>query len=96
MAIVERIVERVGDRQAARWDRFGGPSRALRWSMHHPWWVTVGVAVPLAVVLAAAFGVPPLSPLLLVVVLVAPIHPVLEAQRRIYERWSNGQSEIRS
>jgi hypothetical protein len=87
VAVAERIVTFVGDRQAARWDRFGGPGPVLAWCFRHPWLITVGVAVILAVLLGSVFGVPPFSPLVLVVVLVAPIQPVLRAQQRVYDRW---------
>jgi hypothetical protein len=91
VAVAERIVTFVGDRQAARWDRFGGPGPVLAWCFGHPWLVTVGVAVILAVLLGSVFGVPPFSPLVLVVVLVAPIQPVLRAQQRVYDRWRAGR-----
>jgi hypothetical protein len=87
VAIVQRLVALVGDRQAARWDRFGGPGPTLRWCFRHPWLVTIGVGALLAVALGSVFGVPPFSPLVLVVVLVAPIQPVLRAQQRVHERW---------
>lgn len=88
MAVRERIATILGDRLAARWDRLGGPGPVWRWSLQHPWLVTGGVAVVLAVVLGATFGVPPFSPLVLVLMLVAPIQPVLAAQRRVHDRWS--------
>jgi hypothetical protein len=91
VAIVQRIVALVGDRQAARWDRFGGPGPGLRWCFRHPWLVTIGVGVLLAVALGSVFGVPPFSPLVLVVVLVAPIQPILRAQQRVHDRWVSGR-----
>lgn len=87
MAVIDRLVALAGGRLAARWDRFGAPGPAMVWSMHHPWLVTAVIAVVLGMVLAAAFGVPPFSPLVLVLVLVAPIAPILTAQRRIHDRW---------
>ena len=93
MAIVQRILAFIGDRQAARWDRFGGPGPVLRWCFGHPWLVTVAIAGVLAAVLAAVFGVPPFSPLVLVLVLVAPIAPVLRAQARLHERWTRDRPD---
>lgn len=89
MSVVDRVAATVVERQRVRWDRLGGPSGLWRWSMHHPWSVTVGVAVVLAGVLAASFGVPPFSPLVLVMALVAPIPFVLRLQQRAYRRWSS-------
>lgn len=89
MSVVDRVAATVVERQRVRWDRLGGPGALWRWSMHHPWSVTVGVAVVLAGVLAAAFGVPPFSPLVLVMLLVAPIPFVLRLQQRAYRRWSS-------
>jgi hypothetical protein len=93
VAIAERILAFIGDRQAARWDRFGGPGPVLRWCFGHPWLVTVAIAGVLAVVLGAVFGVPPFSPLVLVIVLVAPIAPVLRAQAQIHDRWVQGRPD---
>lgn len=87
MTIVQRVLASIGDRQAARWERFGGPGPALRWCFRHPWLVTIGVATFLAVALGAVFGVPPFSPLVLVVVLVAPIQTILRALSRVHARW---------
>ena len=87
MAIVQRVLRFIGDRQAARWDRFGGPGPALRWSFRHPWLVTFTIAGLLAVALGAVFGVPPFSPLVLVIVLVSPVAPVLRMLSRIHDRW---------
>jgi len=87
VAIVQRVLRFIGDRQAARWDRFGGPGPALRWSFRHPWLVTLTTAGLLAVALGAVFGVPPFSPLVLVIVLVSPVAPVLRMLSRIHDRW---------
>ena len=87
MAIVQRVLRFIGDRQAARWDRFGGPGPALRWSFRHPWLVTFTIAGLLAVALGAVFGVPPFSPLVLVIVLVSPVAPFLRMLSRIHDRW---------
>jgi hypothetical protein len=93
VAIVQRILAFIGERQAARWDRFGGPGPALRWCFGHPWLVTVAIAGVLAVVLGAVFGVPPFSPLVLVIVVVAPIAPVLRALAQIHARWTGRRPE---
>ncbi len=70
-----------------RWDRLGGPGPVLRWSMQHRWLVSIGAALILAVVLGATFGVPPVSPLILVLVFVAPVPFWLRTERNAYERW---------
>lgn len=90
---VQRILRFVGDRQARRWDRFGGPGPVLRWCFSHPWLVTVALAGVLAVALGAVFGVPPFSPLVLVIVLVSPVAPVLRVLSRIHDRWVGGHPD---
>jgi hypothetical protein len=87
VSLVQRLIAVVAERQVRRWDRLGPPGPTWRWCLLHPWLVTLGVGTVLAVVLGAVFGVPPFSPLLLVLVLIAPIQPVLRAQRRVHDRW---------
>jgi len=70
-----------------QWDRLGGPGPILRWSMQHRWLVTIGLAVVLAVVLGATFGIPPISPLFLVLLFVAPVPFWLRAEANAYARW---------
>ncbi|MFW5933974.1 MAG: hypothetical protein ACOCT8_04505, partial [Actinomycetota bacterium] len=47
----------------------------------------VVVALGLGAVFAAVFGVPPVSPLVLVALVVAPLYPWLRAERRLYHEW---------
>lgn len=91
MTIVQRILAFLGDRQAARWDRFGGPGPVLRWCFSHPWVVAIALAGVLAVALGAVFGVPPFSPLVLVIALVAPVAPILRTLSTMHERWTGRQ-----
>jgi len=74
-----------------RWHREDGPGPVLRWSCQHPWLVTGVIAALLTVVLGLTFGIPPLSPLFLVFVFVAPIPWWLRAEHRIYQWWRDGQ-----
>jgi hypothetical protein len=96
VSLARRLLRLLGDRQAARWERFGGPGPVLRWCFRHPWLVTIALASLLAVALGAVFGVPPFSPLVLVVVLVAPVAPVLRVLARIHDRWAAAESDSRS
>jgi len=86
-ARIERLRRRLEDARLRQWHREDGPGPVLRWSLLHPWSVTAGVAVVLTVVLGATFGIPPLSPLLLVALFVAPVPWWLRSERRVYLRW---------
>lgn len=88
MVLIDRltgVLRRVRFRQ---WDLDGGPAPVLRLAMRGPLVTTIVVAVGLGVVFAAVFGVPPVSPLVLVVLVVAPLYPWLRAERRLYREWS--------
>lgn len=86
-AVEARLAGPLRDYRFRQWDRDGGPSAPLRWSMAHPVVVTVGVALLLGVLFGATFGVPPLSPFVLVALLCAPILPWLRSQHRLYVQW---------
>lgn len=87
MALEERLAAPLRAYRFRQWDREGGPSSALRWSMAHSVLVTVAVTLLVGVVFAVVFGVPPLSPLVLVIVLCAPLRPWLRSQHRLYVQW---------
>jgi Flp pilus assembly protein TadB len=84
---VERLGRTMEEARLRQWRREEGPGPVLRWSLHHPWLVTGALAAVLTVVLGATFGIPPLSPLLLVALFVAPVPWWLRRERRVYERW---------
>jgi hypothetical protein len=72
------------------WDLAGGPGPVLRWAMRHRWVATLALTITLVAVLGVTFGIPPFSPLVLVVLLVAPFPWWLRAERRLFERWQAG------
>ncbi len=86
-ALTERLQRSWRQARLTQWDREDGPGPVLRWSIDHPWAVTVIVAAVLTVVLGATFGIPPVSPLMLVVIVVAPLPLWLRAERRILAEW---------
>ena len=95
IAVLGRSIAGVGDRirriirteHLRTWDRNGGPGVGLRLAMRRPLTTAVVVFVVLAGVLVATFGVPPFSPLALIVLVVAPIPPWLQAERSVYDEW---------
>ena len=88
---LRRWRERLEQARLRQWYREDGPGPGLRWSCQHPWLVTGAVAVLLTVVLGLTFGIPPLSPLVLVFVFVAPVPWWLRREHRVYQRWRDGQ-----
>jgi hypothetical protein len=70
-----------------QWRTNGDPARLYREIVDHPVVTTVVVAVVVGVILAWTFGVPPVSPLVLVVVLVAPLPFWLRLERGILAEW---------
>lgn len=88
-----QLTGRVERARLRQWVREGGPGPVLRWSLEHPWTVTAAVALVLTVILGWTFGIPPLSPLLLVLVFVAPLPWWLRAEHRVYRRWLEQGSE---
>lgn len=86
-ALLTRVRERIELARLRQWRREDGPGPGLRWSCRHPWVVTGSLAILLTVVLGFTFGIPPLSPLILVFVFIAPVPWWLSVERRIYERW---------
>jgi hypothetical protein len=85
--IAERLQRAWEESRQRQWDLEDGPGPILVWCFDHPWLVTVGLAAVLTGVLGATFGIPPVSPLALVVVFVAPVPWWLRAERRLHERW---------
>lgn len=87
MAIIDRLTGLLRNVRFRQWDLDGGPAPVLRLAIRAPLAMTVAVALVLGVVFAAVFGVPPVSPLVLVVLVVAPLYPWLRAERRLYREW---------
>ena len=91
MALLGRLTDGIRrvirDEHLRTWDRNGGPGAVLRLAMRRPLVSAVVVAVVLAAVLVATFGVPPYSPLGLIVLVVAPIVPWLRAEQAVYGEW---------
>lgn len=84
---LQRLLQQERFRQ---WRRQGGPAASYRWVVEHPLLVAVAVAIVVGAILAATFGVPPLSPLVLVVVVVAPVPFWLRVEHRILAAWDAG------
>lgn len=78
------------DERFRQWRVNGDPARAYRRIVEHPVPTTVVVAVVVGAILAATFGVPPVSPLLLIVVLVSPLPFWLRLERGILDEWDHG------
>jgi hypothetical protein len=91
MALLGRVtggIRRVIREEHLRtWDRNGGPGAVLRAAMKRPMVTALVVAAVLGAVLIATFGVPPFSPLALIVLVVAPIVPWLRAERAVHDEW---------
>ena len=91
MALVGRLTDAIRriirEEHLRTWDRNGGPGAVLRLAMRRPAVTAVVVAIVLAAVLVATFGVPPFSPLGLIVLVVAPIGPWLRAERAVHAEW---------
>lgn len=68
-------------------DRDDGPGVVLRAAARAPVVTTSVVALLLAAVLVVTFGVPPVSPLLLVPVVCAPLLPWLRLEARAHRTW---------
>lgn len=87
MAVVDRLTALLRRIRFRQWDLDGGPAPLLRLAVRAPLSITVVVALGLGAVFAAVFGVPPVSPLVLVALVVAPLYPWLRAERRLYHQW---------
>ncbi len=87
MAVVNRLTGLLRNVRFRQWDLDGGPAPVLRLAIRSPLATTAAVAIGLGAVFAAVFGVPPVSPLVLVVLVVAPLYPWLRAERRLYHEW---------
>jgi Flp pilus assembly protein TadB len=86
-AAVDRLRRAWQTSRQRRWDLEGGPGPLLTWALSHPWIVTIGLAAILGAVLGSTFGVPPVSPLVLVVLLIVPVAWWLRGERRLHDRW---------
>lgn len=85
--VIDRLTAVLRRVRMRQWDLDGGPGPVLRLAVRAPLATTASLAVALAAVFAAVFGVPPVSPLVLVVLVVAPLYPWLRAERRLYHAW---------
>ncbi len=82
-----RLAERYEALRARHWDLEGGPGVALRWCSAHPILTAVLLAVGLTAVFGAVFGIPPLSPLVIVVALVGAVSWWLHGEAERIRRW---------
>lgn len=73
-----------------QWRLNGDPAPTYRRIVEHPVVTTVVVAVVVGAILAVTFGVPPVSPLFLIVVLVSPLPFWLRLERGILDEWDHG------
>ncbi len=94
MVLVDRLTGLLRRVRFRQWDVDGGPTSVLRLAMRGPLVTTVVVAGGLAGVFAAVFGVPPVSPLVLVVIVVAPLYPWLRSERRLYREWLERDPDV--
>jgi len=81
------------DERFRQWRVNGAPARSYRRIIDHPMVTTVVVAVVVGGILAATFGIPPVSPLFLLVALVSPLPFWLRLERGILEEWDHGPPE---
>lgn len=75
------------DERFRQWRVNGDPASSYRRIVEHPVVTTVVVAVVVGAILAATFGVPPVSPLFLIVVLVSPLPFWLRLEQGILDEW---------
>jgi hypothetical protein len=91
MALLGRLTDAIRrvirEEHLRTWDRNGGPGVVLRVAMRRPLVSAVVIAFALAAVLVVTFGVPPFSPLALIVVVVAPVVPWLRAEQAVHDEW---------
>lgn len=73
-----------------QWRQQGGPAPSYRRIVRHPLLVAAGVTIVVGGILATTFGIPPLSPLFLLVVVVAPVPFWLRVEHRILAAWDAG------
>jgi hypothetical protein len=85
-----RIAGRFVALRAATIARDGGPGRVLRLAARAPAVSTAVLVLVLGTVFAGTFGVPPISPLFLVVLLCAPVYPWLRLEARAIAAWQAG------
>lgn len=82
-----RLAARYVEVRAVTMERDGGPGLALRWSARAPLATTLVLAVVVAAVLVVTFGVPPVSPLFLILVVCGPVYPWLRLESRAQAAW---------
>ncbi len=91
MGVVQRVTDALHrgmrNERFRQWRLQDGPSRAYRGVIGHPALVTAAVACVVGGGLALTFGVPPVSPLFLVFVAVAPLPLWLRMERDILADW---------
>lgn len=92
-AVARTLRRWLRDERFRQWRVNGDPARAYRRIIDHPMVTTVIVAVVVGGILAATFGVPPVSPLLLLVVVVSPLPFWLRLERGILDEWDHGPPE---
>ena len=92
VGVVQRVTDALDrgmrNERFRQWRLQDGPSRSYRTVIGHPLIVTAAVACVVGGGLALTFGVPPVSPLFLVfVVVVAPLPLWLRMERDILAGW---------
>ena len=85
--------ERYIEVRAATMARDGGPGLVLRWAARAPLATTLVLAVLVGAVLVVTFGVPPVSPLVLIPVLCGPVYPWLRLESRAQAAWRSQSSD---
>lgn len=90
---LERLLQEDRFRQ---WRQQGGPAGSYRWVVQHPWLVAAGMTIVVGGILAVTFGIPPLSPLILLVIVVAPVPLWLRVEHRILVAWEADPDDSRS
>lgn len=86
-SVAARLAARYIEVRAVTMERDGGPGLALRSSASAPWVTTLALAVSVGAVLVMTFGVPPLSPLFLIMVVCGPVYPWLRLEARAQAAW---------
>lgn len=89
--VIARIADLIRNEHRRTWEQNDGPSAVLLRLVRAPWAVAGATALVLVGLFAVAFGIPPVSPLFAVPVLVAPIVPLLRAQAIVLEEWRRGE-----